>query len=208
MGSDAVARLQSEGMGNTMNQADPKSDPGQSASEHAMDEVAAAMAAEGSAAAEPRPTATAADLQRKVDELQDRLLRTQAEMENFRRRVHREQDDARKFESLRLVRDILPGLDGLNRAIASAEQTGDMQNLLDGIRMVATQFRDILKSHAAEPIDAMGKPFDPNLHEALTQIPSADHEPMTVLQVVEMGYRLHDRVVRPARVVVSCAPPN
>ena len=83
-----------------------------------------------------------------------------------------------------------------------------MQTLLDGIRMVAQQFRDILKAHSAEPIDALGKPFDPNLHEALTQIPSAEHEPMTVLQVVEMGYRLHDRVVRPARVIVSCAPPE
>jgi len=129
-------------------------------------------------------------------------------MENFRRRTYREQEDARKFESLRLVRDILPGMDGLNRAIASAEQTGDLQTLMDGIRMVANQFKEVLKAHAAEPIDALGKPFDPNLHEALTQVPSADHEPMTVLQVVELGYRLHDRVVRPARVIVSCAPPE
>ena len=153
------------------------------------------------------PLANAA-LQSKIDELQDRMLRTQADNENFRRRVQREQDDARKFESMRILRDMLPGMDGLNRAISSAEQTGDMQTLLNGIKMVAQQFRDILKAHAAEPIDAMGKPFDPNLHEALTQIPSADHEPMTVLQVVEMGYRLHDRIVRPARVIVSCAPPQ
>jgi molecular chaperone GrpE len=153
------------------------------------------------------PLATVA-LQAKVDELQDRMIRMQADTENFRRRVQREQDDARKFESMRIVRDMLPGMDGLSRAVSSAEQTGDMQTLLDGIKMVAQQFRDILKAHAAEPIDALGKPFDPNLHEALTQIPSADHEPMTVLQVVEMGYRLHDRVVRPARVIVSCAPPQ
>ncbi len=152
------------------------------------------------------PLATTA-LQAKVDELQDRMIRMQADTENFRRRVQREQDDARKFESMRIVRDMLPGMDGLNRAISSAELTGDMQTLLNGIKMVAQQFRDILKAHAAEPIDALGKLFDPNLHEALTQIPSADHEPMTVLQVVEMGYRLHDRVVRPARVIVSCAPP-
>lgn len=152
------------------------------------------------------PLAGAAELQAKIDELQGKLMRSYADLENFRRRVQREQDDARKFESLRLVRDLLPGLDGLNRAIASAEQTGDQQALLDGIRMVANQFRDILRTHAAEPIDALGKPFDPNLHEALTQIPSADHEPMTVLQVVEMGYRMHDRVVRPARVIVSSAP--
>lgn len=145
-------------------------------------------------------------LQMQIAELQDKLLRSQAEMENFRRRMQREMEDARRYESLRLVRDLLPGLDGLQRAVGAAEQTGDTQQLLDGIKMVSQQFRDILKAHNAQPIEAMGKPFDPNEHEALTQVPSADCEPMTVLQVVEMGYKLHDRVVRPARVIVSCAP--
>lgn len=184
-----------------MTQPDPNS--GAAPDQVAADAVAAAMAEDAAS-----PLMNRNEMQAKIDDLQNRLLRTQAEMENFRRRTYREQEDARRFESLRLVRDILPGLDGLNRAIASAEQTGDLQNLLNGIRMVANQFKDILKAHAAEPIDAMGKPFDPNLHEALTQVPSADHEPMTVLQVVEMGYRLHDRVVRPARVIVSSAPPE
>ncbi len=145
-------------------------------------------------------------LQTQVAELQDKLLRSQAEMENFRRRMQREMEDARRYESLRLVRDLLPGLDGLQRAVGAAEQTGDTQQLLDGIKMVSQQFRDILKAHNAQPIEAMGKPFDPNEHEALTQVPSADCDPMTVLQVVEMGYKLHDRVVRPARVIVSSAP--
>lgn len=150
--------------------------------------------------------ATIQQLEKKCADLTDRLLRSQAELENFRRRTQRDAEEQRRFESLRLLRDLLPGLDGLQRAIQSAEQTGDSAALLNGIRMVATQFRDILKTHSAEPIDAVGKPFDPNQHEALTQVPSADCEPMTVLQVVETGYRLHDRVVRPARVIVSCAP--
>ena len=191
-------------MGLNMNQPNPN--PG--SSEHSQDQVAADAVAAAVAQDRGSPLANLTELQAKVDDLQNRLLRTQAEMENFRRRTYREQEDARKFESLRLVRDILPGMDGLNRAIASAEQTGDLQTLMDGIRMVANQFKEVLKAHAAEPIDALGKPFDPNLHEALTQVPSADHEPMTVLQVVELGYRLHDRVVRPARVIVSCAPPE
>lgn len=182
--------------------------PNSGSTENANDQVAADVLAAAMAEETGAPLVNATELQAKIDDLQNRLLRTQAEMENFRRRSYREQEDARKFESLRMVRDILPGMDGLNRAIASAEQTGDLQNLMNGIRMVANQFKDILKAHAAEPIDALGKPFDPNLHEALTQIPSADHEPMTVLQVVEMGYRLHDRVVRPARVIVSSAPPE
>jgi molecular chaperone GrpE len=185
-----------------MSQPDPASNAG-SPENPGVEAFSEAMAEDISS-----PLVNTTELQAKIDDLQNKLLRTQAEMENFRRRTYREQDDARKFESLRLVRDILPGLDGLNRAILSAEQTGDLQNLLNGIRMVANQFRDILKAHAAEPIDALGKPFDPNLHEALTQIPSKDHEPMTVLQVVEMGYRMHDRVVRPARVIVSSAPPE
>lgn len=185
------------------NEAQPGSESSKtgSAADVAADAFVNAVAQDAAA-----PIAGAAELQAKIDDLQGKLMRSYADLENFRRRVQREQDDARKFESLRLVRDLLPGLDGLNRAIASAEQTGDKQALLDGIRMVANQFRDILRTHAAEPIDALGKPFDPNLHEALTQIPSADHEPMTVLQVVEMGYRMHDRVVRPARVIVSSAP--
>ncbi len=185
------------------NEAQPGSESSKtgSAADVAADAFVNAVAQDAAA-----PIAGAAELQAKIDDLQGKLMRSYADLENYRRRVQREQDDARKFESLRLVRDLLPGLDGLNRAIASAEQTGDKQALLDGIRMVANQFRDILRTHAAEPIDALGKPFDPNLHEALTQIPSADHEPMTVLQVVEMGYRMHDRVVRPARVIVSSAP--
>lgn len=182
--------------------------PNSGSSENTNDQVAADAVAAAMTEDTGSPLANTAELQAKIDDLQNRLLRTQAELENFRRRSYREQEDARKFESLRLVRDILPGMDGLTRAIASAEQTGELQNLLNGIRMVSNQFKDILKAHAAEPIDALGKPFDPNLHEALTQVPSADHEPMTVLQVVEMGYRLHDRVVRPARVIVSSAPPE
>ena len=74
--------------------------------------------------------------------------------------------------------------------------------------MVAKQFQDVLKGHSVEAITPDGQPFDPNLHEALTQVPSADHDPMTVMQVVEPGYQIHDRVIRPAKVIVSCTPPE
>ena len=185
-----------------MTQAEPNANNPQQSASASGESVADALAQDSGS------PLVKAEMQSKIDDLQLRIIRIQADTENFRRRIQREQDDARKFESLRLLRDMLPGLDGLNRAISSAEQTGDMQTLLDGIKMVAQQFRDTLKAHAAEPIDAIGKQFDPNLHEALTQIPSAEHEPMTVLQVVETGYRLHDRVVRPTRVIVSCAPPE
>jgi molecular chaperone GrpE len=176
-----------------------------------VDGVAAAAAAAehdpAAAAAAASQHAENAVLQAKLDDCQARLVRTLADMENIRRRTQRELEESRRFESFRLVRDLLPALDGLNRAIASGEQTADPQALLSGVGMVAQQFRDILRGHAAEPIEALGRPFDPNLHEALTQVPSAEHPPMTVLQVVELGYRMHDRVVRPARVIVSSAPP-
>ena len=141
-------------------------------------------------------------------ELKDRLLRSHAELENFRRRTQKESLDAMKYQSMPVIRDMLPGIDNLQRAIDAADQTGDTQNLIDGIKMVTQQFTDALKKHSAEPIDPVGEPFDPNLHEALTQIPSADHPPMTVIQVIEAGYKIHDRVLRPAKVMVSCAPPE
>jgi molecular chaperone GrpE len=141
-------------------------------------------------------------------ELKDRLLRTQAEMENFRRRTQKDALDAMKYQALPVIRDFLPAIDNLQRAIAATEQSGDTQNLIDGIRMVSQQFADTLKANSCEPVNPVGEPFDPNVHEALTQIPSADHEPMTVLQVIDVGYRMHDRIVRPAKVMVSCAPPQ
>lgn len=141
-------------------------------------------------------------------ELKDRLLRMQAEMENFRRRTQKDALEAMKYQALPVIRDFLPAIDNLKRAIAATEQSGDTQNLIDGIRMVAQQFADTLKANACEPVNPAGEPFDPNLHEALTQIPSAEHEPMTVLQVIDEGYRMHDRIIRPAKVMVSCAPPQ
>ena len=100
----------------------------------------------------------------------------------------------------------MPALDNLDRAIQAAEQTGDVENLLEGIRMVSQQLADTLKNHAAEPIHAEGQTFDPNLHAAMSQVSTSEYPPMTVLQVVESGYVMHDRVVRPARVIVSCVP--
>lgn len=149
-----------------------------------------------------------AALQAEIAELQDQLLRGQAELENFRRRSQRDAAEARKYQSLALVRDLLPSLDNLQRAIQATEQSGDVGNLLEGIRMVSHQLTETLKGHATQPISAEGESFDPNLHEALSQVPTPDHPPMTVIQVVENGYKMHDRVVRPAKVIVSCAPPQ
>jgi len=147
-------------------------------------------------------------LREQISELQDRMLRSQAELDNFRRRSAREIEEVRKYQSLPVVRDLLPVMDNLGRAVQSAEQTGDVTSLLEGIRMVAEQLGDTLKSHSAEAVSPAGESFDPNFHEALSQVPTSEHPPMTVLQVIETGYRIHDRIVRPAKVIVSCAPPD
>ncbi|HIE99217.1 MAG: nucleotide exchange factor GrpE [Fuerstiella sp.] len=172
-----------------------------------------AAAAESEAVATPDDVVISADDElQKVrsdnDELRDRVLRIQAELENFRRRTQKEAIDGMKYQSLPLIRDILPGVDNLKRAIDAVEQSGDTQNLVDGIKMVSQQLYDALKAHSAEQINPEGQSFDPNLHEALSQVPSADHEPMTICQVVEVGYRIHDRIIRPAKVIVTCAPPE
>lgn len=135
----------------------------------------------------------------------DRWHRAEAECENVRKRMRRELEEARKYESLGLSRDILPALDNLRRAIEAAGQTHNLDQLIEGVELVAKQFQDALNKHQVIAIDAVDKPFNSEQHEALQQIPSADHPPMTVIQELEQGYTLHDRLVRPSKVIVSKA---
>lgn len=147
------------------------------------------------------------DIAAERDANYDRWLRAQAELENLRKRTQREAEETRKYAALSLVRDLLPGLDNLSRAIA-AGQTTNRDELIQGVELVYRQLSDALARHGVVPIDAAGKPFDPNRHEAIQQVPSAELEPMTVLEEAERGYMLHDRVVRPSRVIVSSVPPQ
>ncbi len=163
--------------------------------------------AEGSPQAEPANASLMEQLEAERDELRNKWLRTEAELDNYRKRVQREAEELRKYQALPLARELLPGLDNLRRAIAAAETSKNIEDLLQGVSMVAKQFEDILDRHSVEAIESVGAPFDPNLHEALQQVPSADHPPMTVVQELEKGYTLHDRVVRPSKVIVSSGPP-
>lgn len=142
------------------------------------------------------------------DAFQERWLRAQADFENFRRRARQEAEEARRYQDQRLAADLLPGLDNLARAVAAAESAGSSDELVAGVMMVLRQFEDVLAQHDVVPIACVGQPFDPHRHAALQQIPSADHPPLTVLQEVERGWMLHDRVLRPSRVLVSSAPPE
>lgn len=141
------------------------------------------------------------------DQYKDKLARAMADLDNFRKRIYREMDDERKYQSLPLLKSLLPVFDGLDRAVFAASQSKNFDDLLNGVQMTVKQLETTLSGHGAKTILATGQPFDPNLHEAISQAPSADVPPMTVLNDVERGYMLHDRVIRPSKVVVSVAAP-
>lgn len=130
-------------------------------------------------------------------------LRAKADLDNYRKRSQKEAEEDRLYRALPLVRDLLPGLDNLQRAVTAASTGGDAHDLVEGVKLVLKQFEGVLSSHSIQPIESVGQPFDPNLHAAVQQVPSPDHPPMTVVQELEKGYRLHDRVVRPSQVIVS-----
>jgi len=141
------------------------------------------------------------------DELREQMLRLRAEMENMRKRMNRERDEERRYAALPMTRELLPVIDNLHRALAAGEKDKNPDALLQGVGMVARQLEEVLQRHEIKPIPALGQPFDPNLHEALQQVPTNEHPPMTVIQEYERGFQLHDRVVRPSKVIVSSAPP-
>lgn len=157
-------------------------------------------------ATDPVVDTSADELNRLRDDLVEatnRALRAQADLENYRKRAQRELDEERKFANLPLLRDLLPVVDNIGRAIEAAEKAGDASSLLAGFRLVGKQLEDVLGRYGVQRIQALGQPFDPHLHEAISQQPSPDHPPHTVLHVAQEGYRLHDRVLRPSQVVVS-----
>ena len=126
-----------------------------------------------------------------------------ADLDNYRRRVQKEAEQERRYAVLPLARDILPALDNLQRAIEAARNGGDVGKLVDGVQMVIKSFDEAFAKHSIVPIGAQGQPFDPNLHQAIQQMPSADQPPLTVLNELERGFKMHERVVRPSTVIVS-----
>lgn len=144
--------------------------------------------------------------ERDRDELRDLAQRTRADFENYQKRLQRDLAQERRYAEGPLAADLLPALDNLDRATAAAQQAGETGPLVQGVAMVQAQVLDVLRRHGVTPIDAQGQPFDPNRHQAVMQQPSEGVPPGTVLQVLEPGYMIHERVLRPARVVVSAAP--
>lgn len=133
-------------------------------------------------------------------ELKDKWLRAVAELENYKKRVRREIDDATFRAQQNLLNAFLPTVDNLERALDLARSN---EQLFKGIQMVVSSFMGALGRHGVEPVPSVGHPFDPAIHEALQQIDSPDHAPGVVVREWEKGYRQGDRLLRPARVVIA-----
>ena len=144
-------------------------------------------------------------LRKQADENQDKFIRAAAELENFRKRAGREVENARRYGLERFAQALLPIRDSLEAGLASAEQA-DVEALLDGEKAMLRLLDSAFEQAGIEELDPQGEPFDPAKHEAMTLAPSETVEPNTVLTVVQKGYAIHDRLLRPARVIVAQDP--
>lgn len=149
-------------------------------------------------------------LRAELDELrgtQERMLRLSADFDNFRRRQLREREEAHRYGHENLVKDLLGTVDNLERAVEHARRgVGDFESMLQGVELVQRELQGALAKHGVTRIEALGEPFDPSLHEAMAQQEDGSLPANTVVQVYQAGYRLWDRLLRPARVVVSKLP--
>lgn len=144
----------------------------------------------------------------KADENWERLLRTTADFDNYKKRAAREKQEAVKFANESLLQKLVPALDTFDMALAAAQNSGTeaAQSLQTGIAMVFQQLKSALAEAGLEEVDAAGKPFDPNLHEAVSQQETADVPEGQVLQQLRKGYKLRERLLRPATVIVAKHP--
>jgi molecular chaperone GrpE len=157
------------------------------------------------------PTVSIADneliaLRSEAAEAREKLLRTAAEFDNFRKRTRRDLEEAERRGRESLLRDLLPVFDNLERALVVANQATDVKAVADGVGMVLKQFTDTLERGGIRRVATMGTPFDPQVHEAIQQVETAEQPPGTVVAEVRGGYAMGERLVRAAMVVVAKPP--
>jgi molecular chaperone GrpE len=136
----------------------------------------------------------------------DRYLRQVAELENFKKRINREREEAIRFANEALVKDLLPIVDNLERAVTHSKDGGNGKPLVEGIEMVLRGLFDVLAKHGVIQVSAVGQPFDPEKHEAMAQVEVETHKPNTIVEEYHKGYMLRDRLLRPALVSVAKPP--
>ena len=154
----------------------------------------------------PRTWSSCGHRARERDQFLDLLRRSRADFENYQKRVRREREEERRYQQGPVLLDLLPVLDDLERAKAAAERAGDTGPLARGVALVRSMFLDVLRRHGVAPMKALGQPFDPDLHHAVMTEAVVDQAPNTVVRVLKEGYRIHDRVLRAAEVVVAATP--
>ncbi len=141
-----------------------------------------------------------------LEQLKGQLLRTRADFDNYRKRMEKERGNTRKFALQDLLESLLPALDSFDQALQAAESDNGEEALAKGIRAIGKQMLSALADNGVEKIEAVGQPFDPNFHEALAVEKTDKHPDNTVIQVLQGGYTLNGRLVRPARVRIAQAP--
>ncbi|PFG53013.1 molecular chaperone GrpE [Marinobacter sp. LV10R520-4] len=175
--------------------------------QQAVDNAAEGNAETAEAAPESSPSADLEALQAKVQEFQEQVLRSQAEMQNVRRRAENDVEKAHKFAVEKFVRELLPVVDSLEKAVESTEgheSSGDLvASIRQGVELTLGMFLSGLKKFNVERLDPVGEPFDPQYHEAMSMVPAPNTEPNSVVAVMQKGYVLNGRVVRPAMVMVA-----
>jgi len=147
-----------------------------------------------------------AGLQADLDRFRDLALRSQADFENYKKRCAREKEEAIKYANNSLLQRLVAIIDNFELGLAAAKEQGQQSPIYSGMVLVQKQLNDLLAENGLQPIEAEGKPFDPNLHEAIAHEPSDEVPEGTVLRQVSRGYRIKDRLLRPAKVVVSSGP--
>ncbi len=169
---------------------------------------APAPPAQGERAAVPDYEDLLAAKTREGKDLVDQLQRLAAEYSNYQKRMERHFQEEKKHGIRALVLDLLPAIDNFERALDAAAAKPSFESLLEGVRAVHDQMLAALAAHGVEQIDAADQPFDPEHHEAVTLVPSESHAEGKVVEVMQKGYRLHGRTIRPSRVAVSGGPPK
>lgn len=143
------------------------------------------------------------EAQRQAHENRDRWMRAVADLENFKKRAAHERSRLQKYRYEALLLDLLPILDNMERAVTHCSDEGRSDGVAEGLCMIAGMFRDLLGKYGVEEVKALGEPFDPQFHEAIARLPSPDKPANVVVEEMEKGYLYQDRLLRPAKVVVS-----
>ncbi len=192
-------------------QVDIQGDDDQDQPEEKANTVDAAAPADGENVKDEKPLdddpeARLDAAEKKAEEYYDRLLRASAEFDNYKKRTTREMRDVVKYANEKIFKELLSVVDNLDRAIESAQQEGTGNDpLLEGVRLTLNEVEKIFERHHVKSIKAIGEPFDPNFHQAMMQEETEDAPANTVIREMQKGYVMHDRLLRPAMVVVSKA---